>query len=67
MVKSSNRVDNHFLSIFVQPSLLTRSSNSLLSFQGGFSYDVYFRFLLESHDLNIIKALNKMDFANRVD
>ena len=57
----------HFYSIFVQPCLLTSTRDMLLSFHGGKSQDVYFNLLLESRDLDIIKALNKTDFANCVD
>ena len=54
-------------SVLVQPPLLTCSCDLLFSFHEEFPYDVYFHLLLESRDLDIIKALNKMDLANRAD
>ena len=49
----------------MQPIFLASSRDLALSFQGGKPQDVYFHLQLELLDLDIIKAFNKMIFANR--
>jgi len=56
---------SRFYSVLVQPFSLASSRDLALSFQGGKPQDVYFHLQLELLDLDIIKALNKMIFANR--
>ena len=56
---------SRFYSILVQLNLLTSTRDFILSFQGGKPQDVFFHIQFESTDLDIIKALNKIVFANR--
>jgi len=58
---------SRFYSALVQLIFLASSRDLLNSFHGGKPQDVYFHLQLESPDLDIIKALNKIVFANRAD